>query len=307
MSIEGNICYNKGCGKAFDSNNNHEDSCTYHCGKPVFHDAYKYWSCCSKKCINFTDFLNIPGCCKGKHLNEKPVEEKPKEFKAIYVKSTKELPIDRPSINEPLTKIRTIMDKAFNNQNKFNNLINQDNKKSTEPSMDEICSHHACGVIYCKALKDDTVCCYHPGQPVFHEGMKYWSCCQKKTSDFTTFLNQMGCVKGEHLWNKKNEADLSPECKYDWHQTASYIYITIYSKNSDFNHTVIDANRVFLKIHIEYRPKEDSGLQTFDKNIALKEIIDISQSTVTFFMTKVEIKLKKMVSTSWKTLEMDVS
>jgi hypothetical protein len=35
------------------------DSCTFHPGAPFFHDAYKGWSCCKKKCTDFTEFLNI--------------------------------------------------------------------------------------------------------------------------------------------------------------------------------------------------------------------------------------------------------
>ena len=31
----------------------------YHSGAPVFHDAYKSWSCCEKKTTDFTEFLNI--------------------------------------------------------------------------------------------------------------------------------------------------------------------------------------------------------------------------------------------------------
>lgn len=34
-------------------------SCVYHPGEPFFHDAYKGWSCCKKKCTDFTEFLNI--------------------------------------------------------------------------------------------------------------------------------------------------------------------------------------------------------------------------------------------------------
>jgi hypothetical protein len=46
-------------------------------------------------------------------------------------------------------------------------------------------------------------CIYHEGIPIFHEGMKYWSCCQRKTSDFDNFLNQVGCCEGKHLWFKE--------------------------------------------------------------------------------------------------------
>ena len=38
--------------------------------------------------------------------------------------------------------------------------------------------------------------------PIFHEGMKYWSCCNRKTSDFQSFLEQAGCERGAHKWKK---------------------------------------------------------------------------------------------------------
>lgn len=36
------------------------DSCTFHPGQPVFHDALKGWSCCKKRSTDFTEFLNTP-------------------------------------------------------------------------------------------------------------------------------------------------------------------------------------------------------------------------------------------------------
>ena len=47
-------------------------------------------------------------------------------------------------------------------------------------------------------------CCYHPGVPIFHEGLKFWSCCQRKTTDFQSFLNQEGCTFGYHKWKKES-------------------------------------------------------------------------------------------------------
>lgn len=47
---------------------------------------------------------------------------------------------------------------------------------------------------------DKSICCHHPGSPIFHEGMKFWSCCTKRTSDFSAFLNQKGCYDGQHKW-----------------------------------------------------------------------------------------------------------
>lgn len=52
------------------------------------------------------------------------------------------------------------------------------------------------------------ICKHHPGFPVFHEGLKYWSCCQKKTTDFSEFLEQVGCSSGHHCWVKLVGVDL---------------------------------------------------------------------------------------------------
>ena len=54
------------------------------------------------------------------------------------------------------------------------------------------------------AAKDDgSDCKHHPGVPIFHEGLKFWSCCQRRTTDFQSFLNQEGCEIGKHKWIKE--------------------------------------------------------------------------------------------------------
>ena len=55
-----------------------EGCCRHHPGVPVFHDALKGWSCCSRRSTDFTEFLNIPGCTNGRHSNEKPPEPEKK-------------------------------------------------------------------------------------------------------------------------------------------------------------------------------------------------------------------------------------
>ena len=37
-------------------------------------------------------------------------------------------------------------------------------------------------------------CQFHPGQPVFHDALKGWSCCNKRSTDFTEFLNFKVCT-----------------------------------------------------------------------------------------------------------------
>lgn len=87
------------------------ESCRHHPGQPVFHDAYKGWSCCNKKCTDFTEFLNIKGCTLSKHSNVKPPEPvKPVakevndseiiEVKPIVPKALKRPPFDTPLVSD---------------------------------------------------------------------------------------------------------------------------------------------------------------------------------------------------------------
>ncbi|EDQ91650.1 uncharacterized protein MONBRDRAFT_31101 [Monosiga brevicollis MX1] len=61
-----------------------------------------------------------------------------------------------------------------------------------------ICQHRGCGQDYDPANNPDGCCKYHPGAPIFHEGLKGWSCCPKRFTDFTDFLNYPGCASGAH-------------------------------------------------------------------------------------------------------------
>jgi hypothetical protein len=54
-------------------------------------------------------------------------------------------------------------------------------------------------------LKD--ACQFHPGVPVFHDALKGWSCCNKKSTDFSQFLSIPGCTKAPHSHVKPVEPE----------------------------------------------------------------------------------------------------
>lgn len=66
--------------------------------------------------------------------------------------------------------------------------------------MGTVCKNGGCGQTYESPASDATECVYHPGVPIFHEGLKFWSCCTKRTTDFAAFMNQKGCAYGRHKW-----------------------------------------------------------------------------------------------------------
>ncbi|KAI0797630.1 chord-domain-containing protein [Abortiporus biennis] len=63
------------------------------------------------------------------------------------------------------------------------------------------CTRKGCGKEYEVAENTDESCSYHSGSPVFHEGLKSWSCCEdvnKPVLDFDDFMKIPGCTSGPH-------------------------------------------------------------------------------------------------------------
>src|SRR5450432_2005381 len=88
-------CYNKGCLKEFLLSENKATSCVHHPGEPYFHDAYKEWTCCKKRSVDFTEFLNYKGCATSFHNPNKPAE-KEKPAKPIDVIEPVEISPSKP-------------------------------------------------------------------------------------------------------------------------------------------------------------------------------------------------------------------
>ncbi|CAE1232568.1 CHORDC1 [Acanthosepion pharaonis] len=297
-------CYNRSCGKEFDPSSNEDDSCTFHPGVPVFHDTIKKWSCCNKSSVDFTVFLDIPGCTKGRHNPTPPTKEVSKsvEKEPLTVRLPKPKdPPPRPSEDEPITKLKmTVLD---NLKEKLNNLmadlkINDKRGDSNDITIGTPCQNSSCKQSYEGEHSNSQICVYHSGQAVFHEGLKYWSCCERKTTDFSSFLDQPGCETGKHVW-KKQVATTASQCRYDWHQTGTMVTVTIYAKMMLPEESFIETNQVICNIFIKY----DGGKKAFSKKIVLGGVIDCSQSEVRITCNKVEINLRKADSSAWTALE----
>lgn len=61
-----------------------------------------------------------------------------------------------------------------------------------------VCTHRGCEQTYDEATNSDTACSFHPQGPIFHEGLKGWSCCSKRVTSFDQFLAIPGCSTGRH-------------------------------------------------------------------------------------------------------------
>ncbi|XP_055905535.1 cysteine and histidine-rich domain-containing protein morgana [Eupeodes corollae] len=303
-------CYNRGCGQTYDPETNNDDSCCHHPGAPYFHDAYKGWSCCKKKSVDFTEFLNFKGCTKSKHSNVKPPEpEKPKENVDIP-EPTKEIrpPINteamtRPDFNSSLTQISATvapaLKQAIDSLKAKTGKVDGNSLKSGDIPIGTACKNRGCKYSYAGSPSDEEECQYHPGVPIFHEGLKYWSCCQKKTTDFGTFMAQPGCAYGSHKWFKDDE-DKVVNCRYDWHQTASNVIVAIYAKMYHYELSSVKVNPIRLKVCLIFPEQDDSE---FNLDLELRGIIKVEQTQVQMYGTKIEITMPKAEAGSWAKLD----
>mmetsp|Transcript_19255 Transcript_19255/g.36896 ORF Transcript_19255/g.36896 Transcript_19255/m.36896 type:complete len:236 (-) Transcript_19255:377-1084(-) len=72
------------------------------------------------------------------------------------------------------------------------------------------CQHIGCNSKYTIANNPPGCCVFHPGAPVFHDGMKEWSCCGAKSHDFGLFMDIKGCASGSHTQEKPEKPAPSP-------------------------------------------------------------------------------------------------
>ncbi|XP_043952921.1 cysteine and histidine-rich domain-containing protein 1 [Gambusia affinis] len=308
------LCYNKGCGEKFDPDKNKDDSCLFHPGVPIFHDALKGWSCCKKRTTDFSEFLSIKGCTRGRHSDVKPQEPlrpevssdkseaKPgSDWEIIYQgpKSAEALQKERPSSDQPMTKLpHKVSASLIQALEKLglDRSAESEKRESKDVMHGTRCKNTGCKTVYEGPDTDMEVCTHHPGAPVFHEGYKYWSCCCIKTTDFNVFLDQKGCTTGKHRWVAKQDKK-KVACRHDWHQTANTVVVTIYAKNSNPDFCSVEANPTVLVCQIQFENK------IFKREFHFWGVIDPKQSSVNMVPSKVEITLRKANQVSWGKLE----
>jgi len=307
------LCYNRGCGKEFRINENFADSCRFHPGAPYFHDAYKGWTCCQNKSTDFTTFLNTPGCTLGKHSNIKPVEPekitgnltKEDSPEVVEVRPPIQPALARPDFNScPVTRLKPSVAQsarqALARMTPAAAVTNGHAGEGTAIAVGTACKNKGCTKTYSPETAGGE-CRYHPGVPVFHEGLKYWSCCQRKTTEFQQFMEQEGCEIGVCKWVEDTKTSTEVSCRYDWHQTASHVTVAIYAKKYDPDTSHVEVGRVRLRVHLSF--PENKG--TFSLDTELGGLVDVTEGACSagMFGTKVEVKLKKGESGSWGKLE----
>ncbi|XP_078738172.1 cysteine and histidine-rich domain-containing protein 1-like [Lampetra fluviatilis] len=330
-------CYNRGCGKTFEPSENEEGACSYHPGRAIFHDALKGWSCCKKRTCDFSEFLGIPGCSHGRHNSEKPVEEaRGEEEEAEEARDGVEVTVrggesaqptsmpaprkelifrgpppaknkaPRPSGDAPLSALPVTVSAALQRALEEAGAARAAAAHATNGDsgvalvkVGTSCKNGGCKATYRDGVSSNTEpCIHHPGVPVFHEGMKFWSCCERRTTEFSSFLAQVGCSHGTHRWVDSTQEKRCAECRFDWHQTARDVVLSIYARDAQPLLSSAHANPTTLEVTLVF----DEG-KKFVRRFQLYGTVDVEHCTMGMAPTKVEVALRKAEAYHWANLE----
>ncbi|RMZ85723.1 hypothetical protein DV737_g510, partial [Chaetothyriales sp. CBS 132003] len=314
-------CVHKGCGKVFADL---DEPCVYHPGPPEFHEGQKGWKCCKPRVLTFDEFLAIPPCTTGTHstVDDTPKEEKPQ------VKE-QDLPRVRP-INASVPVTKPIASSDSTSMASLTSAINiaglGGTPKSTTPTTppttqleedsDEdgvevkagtTCKRRKCGQSYDPQIaRSNEKCVYHPGQPIFHEGSKGWTCCKRRVLEFEEFMKIQGCKeRSGHCYSGKRQKtdkrsargdgdgdgggeELLDDIRSDYYQTSSSVIVSYFLKKIDKSRAIVAFTPKSARLDL---PTTDG--KRFNKEVEWWGEIDPAKSQFKIMGTKLEMTLAK--------------
>jgi len=163
------------------------------------------------------------------------------------------------------------------------------------PKLGTKCKHAGCNRKYEGPESEGARCIYHPGNPVFHEGEKYWSCCRKRTIDFAEFLSTPGCARGRCTFKEAKESQLGRQMpRYDMMESGTQACMTIYARKVDPKSIKVVTSARRLKIQFLY----DVNVP-YDVEVDLAGEVVPQGSSVEVTAPIMEVRLKKGDGTYW--------
>ncbi|EEF51498.1 cysteine and histidine-rich domain-containing protein RAR1 [Ricinus communis] len=94
------------------------------------------------------------------------------------------------------------------------------------------CQRIGCNATFTDDDNPEGSCQYHDAGPIFHDGIKEWSCCKKRSHDFTLFLEIPGCKTGKHTTEKPVLSKTTPSPKKPISAPAAAMATNLSSKES---------------------------------------------------------------------------
>lgn len=304
-------CVHKGCGKAFTDPN---EDCVYHPGPPVFHEGLKGWQCCTTRVLTFDEFLNILPCTTGKHstVNDTPNPERAQLPDVTQGGNPPPKPVsvtNKAPASAPIPRIpRAPQPEPGTTATPAPESDSDDPLSAIPPG--KTCKRRGCNVISQSGdpsgSEKEKECVYHPGQALFHEGSKGWTCCKRRVLEFDEFLKIEGCKrKNRHLFvgsRKKTESEEALSVvRHDFYQTTTTVIASYYLKKIDKARAKVEftsSTTVTLDLPTAEKKRYSAEIPLFGR-------IDPAKSTYKIMSTKLELSLIKADGLGWPVLRSD--
>jgi len=251
--------------------------------------------------------MSIPPCTTGKHstVDDTPAPEtKPNDEDVeakIKAQKQKSDALPPPVARNPVTAqpSRPTPSPAPPEE--------EDDDPSTPVPDGATCKRKSCGGTYQAGQdREKEECTHHPGQALFHEGSKGWTCCKRRVLEFDEFMKIPGCTtKQRHLFvGKKKDPDVEEQLqdvRNDFYQTAATVIASLYVKKVDKERSRVDfadANTVDLDLHTADNKRYQTSMTTFAPILPEK-------SSFKIMGTKLELTLAKADGVGWPVLRAD--
>ena len=193
-------CRNPGCKKKYLESENNDQACNFHSGKPIFHDLKKGWACCNQIAYDWDEFEKLKTCATGRHIDVDPFSAASGQdqfFKSNTVAYAKQA-VEKEEAKKVLTIEEYNQQQEELKKKKEAEEAAREKKYFVTAGGKHKCTNKGCLKDFDPNENTDEACKYHPGEPVFHDVKKMWTCCKIETWDWDEFMKIVPCSAGKH-------------------------------------------------------------------------------------------------------------
>lgn len=155
--------------------------------------------------MTFDEFLSIPPCTTGKHST---VDDTPNPDPPPLPENPKDVPPPPKPIATNSNIQKSPAPRTSQPAPPAAPSLAPPESDSDDPSIpvppNTTCRRRGCNATSPAELplsRGNEDCVYHPGQALFHEGSKGWTCCKRRVLEFDEFMKIEGCKqKSNHLF-----------------------------------------------------------------------------------------------------------
>lgn len=288
------------------------------------------WKCCKPRVLTFDEFLEIQPCTTGIHstVDETPAPPKPTDTPAPSIKPNASKSDAETALPPPAARVPTPAASATPTAAAPPESDSDDPSASIPAKV--TCKRRGCGATSgdesSKASRDDEKCVYHPGQALFHEGSKGWTCCKKRVLEFDEFMQISGCkTRTRHCFVGKKGAKRKPNgagqsgsvdgvggddeeyekvenVRHDFYQTPVQVHASLYLKKVDKEKSKIRFRDDGVGLELDLKTADEKRYQA---DVPLYGKINPEKSSFAIKGTKVDLTLVKADGLGWPVLRAD--